>query len=233
MELVINLREEELRVCERDQVDQFTTHGRSLVSGVHTNYFVLDTSSRQSVIGIHFRSGGAFPFFKMPVSEFRDASVSLESIWGRSASLLREAILESDSPQEKFRILEHFLLTQITKPLKHHPAVAHSLMAFRHIPLAGLISDVVEESGLSQRRFIQVFTEEVGVSPKVFHRILRFQNALRLMGEPESDVLDIALTCGFYDQAHFIKEFRAFSGLTPTAYLAQRSDHFNHVPIHP
>jgi len=231
MELVINLREEELRVGDKGEVDRFRTYGRSLVSGVHTNYFVLDTSSRQSVMGVHFRPGGAFPFFKMPVSEFRGASVSLESIWGRSADLLREALLETDSPQEKFHTLERFLLARIAKPLERHPAAAHALAKFRQVPLADLISDVAEEVGLSQRRFIQVFTEEVGVSPKLFHRIQRFQKALRLMEKRETGILDIALTCGFYDQAHFIKEFRAFSGLTPTAYLVQRSDHFNHVPI--
>ena len=86
--------------------------------------------------------------------------------------------------------------------------------------------------GLSPKRFISLFEEAVGLTPKVFCRVLRFQDVLSLIeqGQPIGWA-DLALDCGYFDQAHFIHDFQAFSGLTPQAYLAQRSLFRNHVPL--
>jgi methylphosphotriester-DNA--protein-cysteine methyltransferase len=92
---------------------------------------------------------------------------------------------------------------------------------------------VTDQIGLSQRRFIQVFRDEVGLTPKLFCRIQRFQEVLRRIGKGQQfEWVDVALDCGYYDQAHFINDFQAFSGLNPTAYLAHPRDRNpNHVPI--
>jgi len=117
--------------------------------------------------------------------------------------------------------------------LARHPAVAAALKELQCVPQTRTLSDLVEHIGLSPRRFIQVFRAEVGLTPKLFCRIQRFQEVVRRIGRGQPvDWLDVALACGYFDQAHFIHDFRAFSGLTPTTYLAQGSEHLNHVPLY-
>lgn len=95
------------------------------------------------------------------------------------------------------------------------------------------IAEVTDKIGLSWRRFVQVFSEEVGLSPKLFCRVQRFQRVLQIVRrECDVDWAEIALGCGYFDQAHFIHDFKEFSGINPTTYLAARTEHLNHVPIH-
>jgi AraC-like DNA-binding protein len=91
---------------------------------------------------------------------------------------------------------------------------------------------VTAEIGLSPRRFIELFRRQVGLPPKVFCRVRRFQNVLQMVHQrTEIDWVRVALECGYYDQAHFIHDFQSFSGLTPSAYLAAATPHLNHVPL--
>jgi AraC-like DNA-binding protein len=81
---------------------------------------------------------------------------------------------------------------------------------------------VLRETGLSERRFIEVFHEQVGLTPKAFCRVRRFQRVLKSVhGAREVDWAQVALDCGYYDQPHFIHDFRGFSGLTPAQYVAR------------
>jgi AraC-like DNA-binding protein len=161
-----------------------------------------------------------------------DEIVSLETLWGATASDLRDQLLAASTPETRFRILERYLLAQAAWPLTRHPAVAFALKEFRSVPHMRTISDVTEHTGLSSRRFIQVFSEEVGLTPKLFCRVRRFQEVLRLIEKGQHiEWTEIALTCGYFDQAHCIHDFRALSGLNPTAYLTQRGEHRNHVPL--
>jgi AraC-like DNA-binding protein len=206
-----------------------------LIGGAHSEFFVIDTASQASVIGVHFKPGGAFPFFKLPASELHNTHVSLETLWGALANDLREQLLEATTPEIRFRILEQFLLAHAAGPMTRHPVVAFALKEFQSVllhPKPRMIAHVTEGIGLSQRRFIQVFSEEVGLTPKLFCRVRRFQEVLHFIERKQQvEWMDIAMSCGYFDQAHFIHDFRAFSGLNPGAYLTQRSEHPNHVPI--
>jgi AraC-like DNA-binding protein len=232
VELVINLRDDPLRVYDRQNHDQFQSFNESLVCGAHSEFFVIDTASQDLVMGVHFKPGGAFPFFNLPAGELQNTHVSLDTLWGAAAGDLREQLLETTTPEARFHSLEQALLTQITHPLTRHPAVTLALKALYREPPPGKIADVTRQIGLSQRRFIQLFNEEVGLTPKLFSRVRRFQEVLHLInGNQQVEWADIALTCGYFDQAHFIHDFQSFSGLNPTAYLSRRREHFNHVPL--
>ena len=232
MELVIDLREEELRVYDEQNHGQFQSFRTALVCGAHSEPFVIDTASQARVMGVHFKPGGAFPFLRLPATELHNAHVSLEVLWGMKAAELRDRLLEAGTPEMQFRILEEALLAYATWPLTRHPAVAFALEEFQSARHTNKISEVSTRTGLSQRRFIRVFGEEVGLTPKRFCRVRRFQEVLRLINkEQRVEWGEIALGCGYFDQAHFIHDFQAFSGLSPTAYLARCTEHFNHVPL--
>ena len=227
MERVLPQGTVELVVVVGEEAD-----GGAVVSGAHSEAFVLDTARPMSVLGVHFRPGGAFPFLGLPAGELHNVHVALEALWGGAAGELRERVHGARTPAAKFRILERALLARAALPLARHPAVEFALEAFGRVPRARTIAEITDRVGLSPRRFIQLFKDQVGLTPKLFCRVRRFQDVLRTIHSArEVDWAGVAVACGYYDQAHFIADFRAFSGLNPSAYLRVRGEHLNHVPL--
>jgi AraC-like DNA-binding protein len=232
MTLVINLREDALRLYDPGNPKRFRTTSGSLVSGARSQFHVIDTACQEFIMTAHFRPGGAFPFFGLPADELSEGDISLADLWGRGAGELREQLLEADTPAHKFGALERSLQSRLTAGVARHRAVAFAVNQFQRGPFPCSVSDVTEQLGLSQRQFIRRFAEEVGLTPKLFCRVRRFHEVLRVVSHASDvDWAQVALECGYYDQAHFIHDFRAFSGLNPTAYLTQRGEHLNHVPL--
>ncbi len=233
IELVINLKDDEARIYDRENLDKCTRLPGALLCGPHSSFFVIDTAQQASVIGIHFKPGGAFPFFKMPACELHNLHVSLEDLWGHEAGWLRERLLEAQTAEKKIYVLEQCLLEQAFKPMERHRAVDYALGLFRNIHTAPAITDLADHIGISSRRFIQLFSNQVGLTPKLFARVRRFQQVLRqIRTGTDFPWADMAADCGYFDQAHFIHDFKKFSGINPTTYVAQKTDHLNHVPIH-
>ena len=233
VELVINLKEDEARIYDREDLARCERLPGAILAGPHSRFFVIDTAQQDSVIGIHFKPGGAFPFFRLPADELHNLHVSLEDLWGVEARLLRERLLQAPTPERKFQVIEDCLMAQAFKPLERHRAVGFALGLFRNIHTAPAMADVSDQIGISSRRFIQLFSSEVGLTPKLFCRVRRFQQVLQQIHTgAEFDWADVAAGCGYFDQAHFIHDFKEFSGINPTTYLAQKTEHLNHVPIH-
>ncbi len=232
MQIVVNLLEDRTCIYDREDTDRCQTFRGSVLSGAHSEYQVISTAMQASVVGVHFRPGGAFPFLRMPAGELRDATVSLETLWGAAAVDLRDRLLEAPTPRARLEVLERVLLKDLARGFDAHDAVGFALRRFMAEPHAATVAGVSDQIGLSPKRFIQVFRDETGFTPKVFCRIRRFQLALDLMdGRKSVEWAKVALDCGYFDQAHFIHDFRAFSGINPTSYLASRTQHHNHVPL--
>jgi AraC-like DNA-binding protein len=233
VEMVINLHEERIPVYSRENLDRSEIFRGGVVCGPHSHFFAIDTVSELNVVGVHFKPGGAYPFFRLPCHELYNLHVGLDTLWGHRAGEVRERLLASATPAARARVLEQALLDASDGTLERHPAVAFALNEFHAAPEARKIGAVGDAAGLSARRFIEVFRKEVGLTPKLFCRVRRFQRVLRMISVGrEVDWADIAATCGYFDQAHFIHDFRAFSGINPSRYLADHVEHLNHVPIH-
>jgi AraC-like DNA-binding protein len=202
--------------------------GDAVLAGVHSRPTMIDTEDSMQILGVHFRPGGAFPFLGVPASELHNETVPLDAIWRSEAELVREQILAAPDDETRFDILERTLFRRATR-LQRHRAVAHGLFRLGR-PV--VVSDVVEETGLSQRRFIDLFDREVGLTPKLYARVARFQRVLRRV-HPSNDIdwTDVALACGYFDQSHLIHDFRAFAGISPTEYATYKTEHLNHVPV--
>ena len=182
------------------------------------------------VAGVAFRPGGTAAFVGAPAIETCDAEMPLASLWGRQRiSDLREQLLESDHPDAQLDVIER-ALREMLQSAGVHPAITYALAAFDQAPLTATIGSVTDAIGMSAKRFIERFKTEVGLSPKRYCRIRRFQRALaRAHCGHLVDWSQVALESGYYDQAHFIHEFRSFSGLTPRGYQASRTAFQNHV----
>ncbi len=234
MQLVINLAEDQARFYDRHDFARCYSFRGALLYGSHSEYQVIDTAEQASVIGVHFRAGGAFPFLRMPAGELRETTVALDSLWGRAAVDLRDRLVEAPTHKARFEILEEALLNEFLRGMRAmpHSAVSFALRQFLGAPHTGTITSVTEGIGLSPKRFIQTFRDQTGFTPKVFCRIRRFQKALdRMEGCRSVDWSAVALDSGYFDQAHFNHDFRAFSGINPSTYLARRTPHRNHVPL--
>jgi AraC-like DNA-binding protein len=234
VEIVFDLSGAPSRIF-RDEDDVTGTENRSVICGPQSRYFVLDTSKPQTVAGIHFAPGGAAPFFQLPVSEMRDQHIALDDVWGRAAAAsILEQMHAAPSPKEKLAVLENALLRQAGRPIgePRHRSVDYALRRFTAIPHLETVACVADQLSLTPRRFIQLFSEETGFTPKLYCRIMRFQAAIRQAGAG-SDInwSAVAADCGYFDQAHFIHDFKSFAGLRPTDYAPIRGPHLNHVPL--
>ena len=231
-EVVINLSEDEVRTYDADDTSICRRLPGSVIAGAHSRFFVLDTAEQKDVIGIHFKPGGAFPFLAAPADAFRNSHIELEALWGLRTAELREQLLEAVTPEAKFAVLEKTLLGRISHDRVPHVAVLHAINCLDGAPHLQTISRLSERIGLSPKRFIQLFTQQVGLTPKLYCRVRRFQRVLQTVQQQRQvDWADVAADCGYYDQAHFIRDFRAFSGFNPSAYLSVRGEYLNHVPL--
>ena len=234
IEMVFNLRDDELRIYDPLQPERFRRYSGALVSGAYTGFFVIDTVQEASIIGVHFKPGGAFPFLGVPAGELADLHVNLQDLWGPPAKELRERLCAATTPEERFRLLEEALTVRLFHLSERHPAVTFALDMFGRADVGLLrVRDIANRVGLSQRRLIEVFTAQVGMTPKLFGRVQRFQQVRALVHHTdEPDWPQLAVDCGYFDQSHLIRDFRAFSGLSPTAYFRQqRSIRVNHIPL--
>lgn len=227
-QLVINLKEDRTRTY--DLAGRRLDAPGAVLSGLATTFEIIDTDEQEHVVGVSFRPGGTRAFVDAPASDLVGRDVALADLWPAiEVRCLREALLEAATPARALDVLEAALVSAWRdRPL--HRASAAALRQFRHAPDVARVSDVADAAGLSVRRFIDAFAADVGLTPKQFCRVRRFQHAVAAAHRDAAiDWADLAVTSGYYDQAHFIRDFRAFSGVTPTGYRAARTAFQNHV----
>lgn len=228
-QLIVNLRDDRFRLYDHSHCTQLRCVPGSVIVGVYSKFFTTDTDQQSAVLGVSFKPGGAYPFFKWPMQELQNTHLPLETAWGSLANEVRERLLAAPTPQHKFQLLEDYLTAHFSHRLIQQPAVAFALKEFEELrPIA----QVAGQIGLSHKHFIELFRRQVGLTPKTYWRVRRFQAALALIrsGQPV-EWRTLALGCGYFDQAHFIHDFETFTGFTPTTYLVRPNEHPNHVPL--
>lgn len=228
--LIIHLDARPMRVYADEQSVQPAAASGAMFAGVRQTPLILDTALGATV-GIHFRPGGARPFFDVPAAAMAEQAVPLEALWGPVANVLRERLQEARTPRERVRILLGCLLARARTSLALTPTVQLSFAAFEE-PNLGSVAEVNRRTGLSAKRLLAIFREEVGLSPKVFWRVRRFRAALHDLDRGALRGAALAHEHGYFDQAHFLREFRGFAGSSPRAYLAARVVGSDHVSVY-
>ncbi|WP_338864744.1 DUF6597 domain-containing transcriptional factor [Myxococcus stipitatus] len=232
LELVVNLDEDQIRIHDPVDPARCRRFSGAVVSGAYRSYFVIDTRVHASIVGVHFRPGGARAVLGLPPGELVDTHIDLETLWRGRARQLRERLCSARTRQERFRILEEALLSS----LRGRPARQREMhFALEHLGRGGKsVGDVAAELGLSRRRFIELFTADVGMTPKLFGRVRRFQRAMAMAERPWGPAWSqLALESGYFDQSHMIRDFMEFSGFSPAAFLRHRGVHVkeHHVAL--
>jgi AraC-like DNA-binding protein len=224
MHLVLRLSEQPLVLCDgvRNQ-----SVGYAVVGGARPSYYVREVSPETSSVGAQLFPGASEFLFGVPADELAGRHTPLESLWGSGAIAALEHLREITVLEQRLEIFEALLIARLPRVHGLHPAVAHALAQFTN---TDDVSEVVRQTGYSHRRFIALFSRAVGLTPKLYCRVLRFQRVLELTSNKTSWV-DVALAAGYSDQPHFNRQFREFAGVTPSEYdeIAPLSP--NHVPI--
>ncbi|RBO89326.1 helix-turn-helix domain-containing protein [Nocardia puris] len=184
-------------------------------------------------VGVHFKPWGPAPFLAMPATELRDRPVTIEQVWGRAAvAELRDRLATTDSPHSMLTLLEEELMRR----LRETPGmglVQYTSNVIVATNGAVAIGDLSEAAGVSSTHLAQQFKELVGVTPKRLARAQRFTTTvLAIDFAGPIDWGEIAAGAGYFDQAHFGHEFRAFTGLTPTRYAEVRRRFLREHPGH-
>jgi AraC-like DNA-binding protein len=220
LELVINLDEDEVRIYDCAGVCR--RFSGIVLSGAYERPFVIDTAEHAFAMGVHFRCGGAFPFTRGIAPGELAGHVDLGMLWGTGAFDLREQLCAARSHSARFRILERALLEALEK---RRVDARMQWAASRLSTGTERVRDVVASSGLSHRYFVSLFRDTVGMTPKLFSRVQRFQRALEAFQKPASaSWARVASDSGYYDQAHLIRDFAEFAACTPSQYVEGRTD---------
>lgn len=222
-QVIINLAREFLVDCQEGRPER--AMAPALVVGQRSVYEVIDTSDMADLIGIVFAPGALPVFLADAADRVTNGYVGLEDVC-RGAGALRDRLRELRGAEARLGCLEAFLRERIAarwngRREAMHPAVQFALGELVRRPAVARVADVARSTGWSERRFSQIFREEVGFAPKVWCRIQRFQRVVRQLHAGDAVAWpELALACGFYDQAHLANEFRAFAGVSPTSYTA-------------
>lgn len=203
----------------------------AFISGQSTSYSDVVSTGNIDMIFVVFHPYAARIFFQIPINEFHKKNISISEIGDPALKELEKQVADTMDDSRSIGLIERFLISRL-----------HSFSAYNVKRVAATVQEINQQSQtsisqlsqiacLSNKQFNRVFTEYVGTNPKEFIRIVRMQRALYLLQlHPDRCFAQIACECGFYDQSHLIKEFKTFSGYTPTEYLsvcAPYSDYFS------
>ena len=183
---------------------------------------------RPSMIGAYFRAGGLAAFTSVPLHELTNRAVRVEDLWGPGAADIAARLAES-SEAARIDALESLLFERLGAPRRTpHVSVDVSGLAASIEQRAGRVSveQLTCDAGVSRQHLARIFRERVGVTPKLYARLARFQSSLAYTGAGEAaDGAHAALALGYADQSHWIAEFKEFSGFTPHSFAARRWFH--------
>ncbi|MFK7803595.1 MAG: DUF6597 domain-containing transcriptional factor [Anaerolineae bacterium] len=197
---------------------------RGWITGIQTQPVIYQSERKATTLSIQFEPGGLFALFGIPARKFQDAMIDTASIFECSLNELREKLLECQTAEGIIKTTCHFLEGRVL-PSESKQALIHFIIG-RLCTQNRPLTQISTEAGYSQKQLIQIFKDHVGVSPKRYQRILRFSQSLSILAaQPTADYSQILSACNYYDQAHFINEFRHFSGYRPSQYHAMTLDY--------
>lgn len=230
MHLVFRFSDPPLRLFDGVEDTYGHTLGHVVVGGARSTFFyVRDISTPSCSVGAQLQPGAAEALFGATADELAERHTRLEDLWGRAALAAHEHLLEATMPERQLAVFEALLAARLPVVRGLHPAVAQALERFA---ASDSIEEVVKDSGYSHRHFIALFRRTVGLSPKRYCRVMRFQSALeRVTLDGAASWVDLALEAGYSDQPHFTREFQEFAGVAPREYRKIAPAFPHHVKV--
>ncbi|MBC8755243.1 AraC family transcriptional regulator [Kordia sp. YSTF-M3] len=203
------------------------------VSGMHKNYISISAHQKSEMLVIQFKPYGAHPFFHFPIQELNEKVVAAVQLFENKIIELREEILTKKTSKEKFKIVEQWLLDKFHKDKIPSVELLGILEKLQTESVANY-GKIIDSYSKTQKHLIDQFKKYIGLTPKYYQRILRFNEILQQIHQSEKiEWSQVAYQCEYADQSHFIKEFKHFSGLNPQKFIKQNfhKDEPNFFPL--
>jgi len=192
----------------------------ALVSGMQDAPALVRQGSEVFGIHVFIRPLGVRAILGVASTEITSLVVELTDIWGRAGDDLIECLIAAETWPQRFRMLDAAFLSAL-KPARLAPEIAWAWSRLLRTHGTVPVHVLANEIGYSRRHFGECFRMAVGVAPKVAARIVRFERACRLMADPGTRLVNVALACGYYDQAHLTREWQALAGCSPKEWIAR------------
>ncbi len=204
-----------VRIFERDNPSRWTDYS-SFTTGAYDTYVLVGSAGPSGGLQINFTILGARLFLGRPLADLTNRVVPLDDVLGPAARRLVDELQSAVSWEQRFAIVEREVLARLAKARALTPEVQCSWHRLSRAHGMVAINDLVRETGWSQKHLIARFREQLGLSPKTLARVLRFGRAVTMIKRGSGEKLsDIALGCGYYDQAHFSRDVTEFAGISP------------------
>lgn len=232
-ELVVNLGADVVAITNQHGPQRFSG---ATVCGPYSRPFDIDAREHTAMVGVHFKPGGVRAVLGLSPDELLGAHIDLDAVWNSAAAALRSDICEATSTTQRLAIVERALLIRLRAGRELTSEVAYAVDALS-LGRRPSIEKLAREIGFSHRKLIQLFTTQVGMTPKRFARLQRFRHAHDAISAALSlpQWSAFAVEHGYADQSHMIREFQEFSGMTPAQQL-RRSGYVtkdDHVALEP
>jgi len=193
---------------------------RSFVAGVHDGYAITEAPRYQHGLEIRLTPIGAYTLFGLPMNTLANRAVPLEDVLGNAADELAERLHSLPDWQARFDHLDRTLARLLDQGRPPSPSTVWAWRRLEQTSGRLPIGRLAAELGATRKHIAERFRDEVGVSPKTLARVLRFRRAVRLLREGKLSLSDVSLSCGYFDQAHFTRDFREFAAETPAEFAA-------------
>lgn len=194
--------------------------------GQITKPLIVRSVGKNTMLGIRFFPHAAAYFLKENIEQFNNQIVDLMDVSGSTVNELHTRLLETAEWSKRIALVEEFLLQKLSPVERRHNKVAlvsDIMHEIKREDFFDKIEDIATRYGITSRYLQKLFLQYTGLTPKLYSKINRFQNSLRLVTRKDSSLTSIAYDCGYFDQSHFIREFKSFTGLTPSGYASENS----------
>lgn len=206
-------------VISHPNVQLVLERNNSRIWGVVPNRFLRTLDGKGRVFGVKFRAGGFFPFYRKIQSELKGKSVLANTILGENVNLLEQQILDESIPEQQVNLMNSFLEGFHPERDEQIPLVNQIMDYACDHPALMKVEDLAERFGMNKRTLERVFSKYVGVSPKWVINRYRMHEILHQIEKQETiNWTQLALDLGYFDQPHFIRDFKAMTGIRPTEY---------------
>lgn len=199
--------------------DRLTMHPRCTIPGQHT--FVTKRCIGRDfwAVQIVLQPSTLFLLTGIPASEITNTAIDAGAIWGSEIRMVHDHMSNCDSMEEAINLAVQFLQRIVKIVCVGRGGLDRISSVILNIPMGISVDQLAREACLSSRQFQRKFTERVGIGPKLFDKVVRFERAFFMKNaNPNLDWLSIALACGYYDYQHLAKDYEYFTNMTPTGF---------------
>lgn len=202
----------------------------SFIAGLSDVPGFVETTGVSTGIQVNFTPVGARLLTGLPMHLLTNAVLSMEDVFGSSAGDLVEQLREATTWGERFQITDRFILARLLAAKDRPDATLWAYGMLRRTAGSASIASLADALGLSQKHLISQFREHVGLTPKTMARVIRFERAVKMVTtNHRPDWAQVVLDCGYFDQAHLIRDFRQFAGMTPGEYASRLAPPYNNI----